>query len=401
MNGTATAVALETKKLKRDHGNGRTVGTEGTGERGKGSTYKIGRIWWIQFYDANRRQRRESSHSKTYKVAEKLLQRRLGEKEAGILPPTRLQLVRYEELRDVLLADYKANGRKWLRTGKDGKPYICGISSLDSFFARYRAIEITTDRLREFVAKRQEEKASNGTCNRSLALLRRMFKLAVQDQKLRDVPYFPMLKEAAPRKGFLEHAEFQKLRTELPEHLRSVLTMGYFTGMRLGEILGLRWSNVNFIDSQVRLDTTKNDDPRTVPLTVELLEMLKIEHVKNPSAEFVFIHNGERVQSFRKAWISACERAGLAGLLFHDLRRTGIRNLVRAGVTERVAMTISGHRTRQTFERYNITSERDLRDAARKLETYLDGQPKTCPDNYPIPVQRKGKERNASERFVQ
>ncbi len=128
-----------------------------------------------------------------------------------------------------------------------------------------------------------------------------MLKLAVQDQKLRDIPYFPMLKEAAPRKGFLEHAEFQKLRSELPEHLRPVLTMGYFTGMRLGEILGLRWSNVNFVDSQVLLDTTKNDDPRTIPLTKELLEMLSIEHVKNPAAEFVFTHNGERIQSFRKA----------------------------------------------------------------------------------------------------
>jgi len=117
------------------------------------------------------------------------------------------------------VTDYKANGRKWLRTGEDGRPYICGISSLDDFFAGYRALEITTDRLREFIAKRQEQGAANGTVNRSLALLRRMFKLAVQDQKLRDIPYFPMLKEAAPRKGFLEHAEFQKPRSELPEHL--------------------------------------------------------------------------------------------------------------------------------------------------------------------------------------
>jgi len=63
-------------------------------ERGTGRIWQIGRVWWVQFYDATGRQRRESSHSKTYKVAEKLLQRRLGEKEAGLLPPTRLQLVR-------------------------------------------------------------------------------------------------------------------------------------------------------------------------------------------------------------------------------------------------------------------------------------------------------------------
>ncbi len=149
--------------------------------------------------------------------------------------------------------------------------------------------------------------------------------------------------------------------------------MGYFTGMRLGEILGRRWSNVSFPDTQIRLDagSTKNGDARNIPLVAELLEMLKIERLKNPDPEFVFMRDGERIGSFRKAWTSACDRAKLPGLLYHDLRRTGIRNLVRAGVPERVAMMISGHRQRQVFERYNIVSERDLKLAATALETYL------------------------------
>lgn len=144
-----------------------------------------------------------------------------------------------------MLADYAANGRKWLRIGKDGKPYLCGISTLNALFKNCRAIDIRTDSLREFIRARQESGATNGTINRSLALLRRMFRLAALDGKLRDVPHFPMLKEAAPRKGFLEHANYQKLRQELPEHLRPVLAMGYYTGMRLGEILKLRSPSVN------------------------------------------------------------------------------------------------------------------------------------------------------------
>jgi len=309
-------------------------------------------------------------------VAQQLLRVRLGQVAAGNAPPAGYPRIRYENLRDALLRDYAANRRRWLRIAKNGNSYICGISTLNAFFKSFRVVDITTDVLREFVEKHQRSGAANGTINRSLALLRRMFRLAVRDGKLRDVPYFPMLKEASPRNGFLEHREYQKLRQELPQYLRPILAMGYYAGMRLGEILKLRWINVDLTNAEVRLEsgTTKNNEPRTIPLTRELLEMLRIERELNPNGEFVFTRAGKPVGSFRKAWGSAAKRAGQPSLLFHDLRRTGVRNLVRAGVPERVAMAISGHKTRAVFERYNIVSGRDLKDAAAKLEFYLAGE---------------------------
>lgn len=337
-------------------------------DRGEGRIFQRGRIWWIAYY-RNGRRVFESSHSDRKLMAERLLRQRLGEIAAGVAAPPGASQITYENMRDALLADYAMNRRKLLT--RYGRLYE--LIHLDGFFQGWRACRVTTDEIRAYIERRQEEGAANGTINRELALLRRMFRLAIEDGKLRDLPHFPMLKEAPPRKGFLEHADYQKLRQQLPEYLRPVLAMGYYSGMRLGEILGLQWSNVDLVNAEVRLDpgTTKNDEPRTIPLMGELLEMLRIERQRNAGGQLVFTQGGRRIVVFRKAWRSATKRAGLPELLFHDLRRTGIRNLVRAGVPERVAMEISGHKTRAVFERYNIVSGRDLRDAAAKLEAYL------------------------------
>lgn len=373
-------------------------------QRGEGRVWLVGKMWWIQYY-FHGRQARESSGSKTKTVAERLLKRRLAEVEANLITPPSARRLRYEQLRDALLADYQTNHRKSVFVRKDGTEQICGLKHLDAFFKGYRAINITPDLIRKFTSKRQSEGAPNSTVNRSLALLRRMFSIAKKDNKLRDVPHVPMLTEPPARKGFLDSADFQKLRLALPEHLRPVLTLGFYTGMRLGEIKKLRWSNVDLIDRQITLDpgTTKNGEARIIPLMGELPFMFSILQHGDPDAEFVFTRDGKPIVSFRKAWMSACLATGLGrllcgtcqtqldsqrtcskcakkvavsgtvyeGLIFHDLRRAGVRNLVRAGVPQSVAQAISGHKTRAVFERYNIVDERDLREAGRKLETYL------------------------------
>lgn len=139
----------------------------------------------------------------------------------------------------------------------------------------------------------------------------------------------------------------------------------------------------------VRLEpgTTKNKEGRIIPLRVsELYEMLAmLRAVRDecfPDSPWVFSRTGQGIKSFRRSWEMACKAAGLWDAttekptrLFHDLRRTGVRNLIRAGVPEKVAMQISGHKTRSVFDRYNIVDERDLNDAMVKLDRHMTALP--------------------------
>ncbi len=338
-----------------------------------GTIYRRGRIWWIKYY-RNGKPFRETSRSRNVSDAKRLLRRREGEIGTGSFLGPSAERVRFEELAEDLLNDYQANGRKsfvWARRRIE--------HHLMCFFGGLRVVDITTDRVRAYTIKRQQEGASNGSVNRELAALKRMFNLAAEmtPPKVARVPYIPMLKESNVRKGFFEHGEYLALRGELPAYLKPMLTFGYYTGAREGEVLNLKWDQVDLDAHTVHLEpgTTKNDQPRTIPLTGELLAILRAQKAfrdaKFPECWYVFFRKGKRIGNFQRAWKSACARASLPGRLFHDLRRTAVRNMVRAGVPERVAMAISGHKTRSVFDRYNIVAERDLHEAARRLDAHL------------------------------
>jgi integrase len=231
-------------------------------------------------------------------------------------------------------------------------------------------------------------KPKPATVNRELSLLKRAFKLGLKNKRvLADhVPYVTQLKENNTRKGFLEPHQYDRLVTELSKNglwLRTLFECGYTWGFRKGELVisegqgGLKVGQVDFLERVVRLEVgeTKNDEGREVPMTNIIFELLKVLcHGKQPTG-YVFTRKiGKEevpVQSFRKTWMSACKRAGVPNLIFHDLRRSAVRVMVRSGVPEKTAMTISGHKTRSMFDRYNIVSNADKVDAMQKREAYL------------------------------
>jgi integrase len=158
--------------------------------------------------------------------------------------------------------------------------------------------------------------------------------------------------------------------------LRPVVTFAYYTGWCKQEILGLTWARVDLHAATVRLDpgTTKNREGRTVYLVEELYDTLitlKVDRDRwYPECPWVFHRRGRQIKDFREAWRVACQTVGLEGKLFHDFRRTAVRNMIQAGIAERVVQQISGHKTRAVLDRYHIVSDHDLREATTRHARY-------------------------------
>lgn len=339
----------------------------------KDGTMAESAVFWIKYY-RNGIPMRESSGSEKETVARSLLRQREGDIERGLPITPRAGRVRFGELVEDLLNDYRVNGRRSLRNVER----IITLH-LKPFFDGRRVASITTADVRCFIVERQEAGAANAEINRELAALKRAFNLGIQAGKLLHKPYIPMLQEDNVRSGFFERGQFEAVRDRLALPLRAVVSFAYVTGWRIpSEVLTLQWRQIDFDGGTVRLDagTTKNREGRVFPITRELRTLLEtqrdytrtVEREQGIICPWVFHRHGKRIRNLYGAWDSACTAAGCPGRIPHDFRRTAVRNLVRAGIPERVAMTMTGHKTRSVFERYNIVSEGDLADAAKRLD---------------------------------
>jgi len=348
-----------------------------------GRIFKRGSIYWIA-YCYRGKEYRESSRSDNESQARKLLKKRIGEIANGHLIGPSEERLTFEDLGKMLLTDYEINGKRSVESVR------LSLRHLGSFFGLDRAIDITADRVARYVRERQKEGAANGSINRELAALKRAFTLATRAGKLGSVPYIPLLEENNSRRGFLDHSSFLALRDGLPAHLKDPVTFLYLSGWRVSEMRTLEWRDVDLPGRELclRPEVSKNKDGRPLPLRGELLEIIQRAHEKRrPDCPYVFQDGGQPIGDFRKAWKTACRKAGLSGIIVHDLRRTAVRNMVRAGIPERVAMELSGHKTRRVFDRYNIVNDADRAHATELLQTHLNGHAKVSKIN-PLPRHR-------------
>lgn len=346
--------------------------------RGDGRVFQRGTRWWIAYYvkQAGRSlEQREPGGTTEKEALKKLKQRRkeLGAQDLGVWHFTgpESERVTIEELLCSLEEHYRIEGREQKRTASH-------MRHLRAFFGYERTVCVTGALLQRYIAARQGATAAHGTINRELHILRWAFSLAVQHKRLSKIhmPEFPHLSEAeSVREGFAEKRDVDAILSHLKDgDVRDFVAWAFWTGMRRGEVSKLTWKAFDRETSTLILPgkSAKNGKPRKLSLEGVYREIIARRlSVRRLDCPLIFHRQGKPMGAFRKTWANACKKAGVSGLLFHDLRRTAVRNMIRAGIDTPVAKKISGHRTDAVFHRYNITSDEDIREALQKNEAYV------------------------------
>jgi integrase len=304
----------------------------------------------------------ETSGSRVQYDAEVLLRKRLES------PVDRKPIL--NEILDMLIEDYEARQKKSIPKS------ISHVKPVREALGHRRVADITAQTV--FNYQRQRLKAvSPSTVNRETQHLGQALKLALRMEIISKPIYIRKLSEGSPREDFFEPEEIENVISFLPEYLKDLVRFSAICGWRKTEVTTLPWSAVSFRNKEIRLSaqSSKMGDTRILPITPEIQAILDRRLAdRREDCPLIFHRKGQRIWDFRKAWYNATEKAGYAGRVFHSLRRSSARDRIRAGVHERVVMSVNGWKTRAVFDRYNITSTRDAQEALEKTEAYRKSQ---------------------------
>ena len=367
-----------------------------------GSLRPHGAGWQISYYQDGVRQYEQYA---TEEKAEERLAKIALAKTQGLTAESRPHTIRFKTLAAAVVHHYLANDLRSVDDIEDRYRL-----HLNPVFGSRKAVRVTTAHVNAYIIQRKREGAATGTINRELEAMKRAYNLGLKSGTVLSKPYIPMLRETNVREGFFSREEVDRLTAHMPADLGRMVLFGFLTGWRLGEIQGLEWRNVDFKVGEIRLDpgTTKNRKGRVFPFTREIRGILetaipKAKATVAPENEAVTPMKAKgmpapaekvfRQGAFRKTWATANHLAGLpctvipkkdgrprrikAQRTFHDLRRSAAREMVRQGIPEKHIMALMGWETRSVFDRYNIVSGADLREAVKRLDGANSGASRT------------------------
>jgi integrase len=355
--------------------------------RGQGHIYLRGRTFWASYY-LNGEEFRESTKQTDPHKAEKFLKDKLDEVGADRIGAEKFSTPKMNkqtvgDLLDALKCDFELRG-------KASAQNLCGIRQAKEYFGHRKATVLRPAHIDEYIKEQLAKSYAPATINRVVQYVEQSYSLALKQERISRKPYFRRLSEQGnARQGFVEESTFRAIHAHLPEHLKDFIEFMYVTGMRRKECKSLSWRDVDGDCLKLLGQNAKNGRTRIVPMIGQLGAVLERrrqarQFQSNGTTEMsalIFHKDGRRIGEFRKSWATACDKAGMPGILVHDLRRSAVRNLDRAGVRRDVARAISGHRTDSLYSRYNITSTEDVRAALAQTEAYREATRKVAASN--------------------
>lgn len=311
------------------------------------SIYKKGENWYIDYYAHGRRKREKIGSSK--KLAESTLaKRRVAIAENRFLDIKRVSKMRFNELADLYMELHsQPNKRSWKKSD------MCSFKQLRGFFHGLKLHEITQELVEQYKVRRAKV-VSVATVNRELACLKHTFNKAIEWKK---TDYNPaakvkLFRENNARLRYLEKEEIKRLIENCNSILRPVVILAIYTGMRMTEMLTLKWRDIDFRRGIIYVLQTKNYEPREIPICNIVRETL-IGVRKHPDSPYVFCKkNGKPYGKLRKSFLQALEKSGILNFRFHDLRHTFASQFMMNGGDLNTLRELLGHKSLKMTLRY-------------------------------------------------
>lgn len=325
-------------------------------------TFKRNDNFWIDYYAYGRRYREKIGPSKT--LAETVLAKRKVEiAEGKFLDKKHKIKIKFEAFADEYINLHsKINNKSW-------QSDIFHIKVLKKAFGGLFLHEVTPHLIERFKSARVEEVAP-ASVNRNLQCLKSMFNKAIAWNKFtgkNPVTEIKLFKENKGRLRFLEKDEIVKLLSTCNKHLKPIVIIALNTGMRRGEILGLKWRDIDFKRGILYLYNTKNGEKREVPINEQVKTAL-IRTRRNPGSEYVFCNaNGIPFTQIRKSFCTALRKSGIKEFRFHDLRHTFASHLAMNGVDLATVSKLLGHASISTTMIYAHLAESHVKQSIERL----------------------------------
>lgn len=394
------------------------------GRKGEGSLFQSNGYWFYTYgytVDGQHRKKKKclgsvekfGNEDAAWREAQRVRNQFIADITTGKVVSSKVENITCGELLDQYI--------EHLNNQKKPSAYVietCIRKNIGPYFGSKRVAKLESKHFDQYRKMRVEkDHVTNTTVDHDFTYLKSALLLEYKKTPSRvlRVPHIPKSGEDNVRDGFLEFDGYEKVLAELPLSLKCIFVLAYHISNRKGALVELKWHQVDFENKVIRFTRMQNRKP--VPIAVPIYGDMEhwLRHQREfrdehfPACEYVCFwypidceidptlksgHGGRRnepgtpLRSFYESWKKAVAKAGFPELLFHDLRRSAVRNMIeKVGLSEKRAMEISGHKTRSMILRYNIISLADIQESGEKM----DGWMKTMRSKSKKPTNRKPK----------